>query len=75
MYVDSVQRTDRVTAQRIVNEIVRWGVSPAAADRIVGDLLERAPGAIAAAREETGGVPGDLVATIERRLAQLRAAA
>ncbi len=72
MYVDSVQRTDRVTAQRIVNEIVRWGVSPTAADRIVGDLLDKAPGAIAAAREETEGVPDDLVATIERRLARLR---
>ena len=29
MYVDGVRRTDRVTAQRMVNEVVRWGVSPA----------------------------------------------
>jgi len=48
---------------------------PTAAGKIVGDLLERAPGAIAAAREETEGVPDDLAATIERRLAQLRAPA
>lgn len=40
---------------------------------IAGDLLERAPGAIVAAREETEGVPDDLAAAIERRLAQLRA--
>ncbi|MEX2447385.1 MAG: HipA domain-containing protein [Solirubrobacterales bacterium] len=75
MYVDSVQRTDRVTAERIVNEAIRWGMSPNRATEIVGDLLERAPGAIALAGEQTSGVPEDLVATIERRLAQLRAGA
>lgn len=74
MYVDSVQRTDRVTAERIVNEAARWGMSPNRATEIVADLLDRAPAAIAAAREETGGVPDDLFATIERRLAQLRPA-
>jgi serine/threonine-protein kinase HipA len=73
MYVDSVQRTDRVAAERIVNEIVRWGTSPDRAAAIVGDILDRAPRAISAAREETEGVPDDLAATIERRLAQLRA--
>ncbi len=75
MYVDSVQRTDRVTAERIVNEAVRWGMPPSRAAEIVGDLLDRAPGAIAAAREETEGAPKDLVVMIEQRLAQLRAAA
>ncbi len=75
MYVDSVQRTDRVTRERIVDEAVRWGMSPDHAAGIVGDLLDRAPAALAAAREETEGVPADLVATIERQLAQLRAAA
>lgn len=75
MYVDSVQRIDRVTSQRIVDEIVRWGLSPATATQIVGDLLDRAPEAILAAREETAGVPDDLVATIEQQLRQLRSAA
>jgi serine/threonine-protein kinase HipA len=75
MYIDGVQRTDRVTAQRIVNEIVRWGMSPVLATEIVGDILDRAPGAIAVAREETDGVPDELVETIERRLAGLRTAA
>lgn len=74
MYVDSVQRTDRVTAQRIVNEIARWGVSPSRAAEIVGDLLDQAAAAITAAREQTEGAPNDLIATIERRLAQLQAA-
>jgi serine/threonine-protein kinase HipA len=72
MYIDGVQRTDRVTAQRIANEAVRWGLSPRRATETIGDLLEKAPTAIAAAREETDGVPTGLVATIERQLAQLR---
>ncbi len=75
MYVNGVQRTDQVTAQRIINEIVRWGMSPVLATEIVGDILDRAPRAIAVAREETEGVPDELVETIERRLAQLRTAA
>lgn len=53
---------------------IRWGMSPSRATEIVGHLLERAPGAIATAREETEGVPEDLVATIEHWLAQLRVA-
>ena len=73
MYVDSVQRIERVTSQRIVNEIVRWGMSTGRAAEIVGDLLDRASGAIAAAREETESTPDELVATIGQRLVQLRA--
>jgi len=72
MYVDSVQRTDRVISQRIINEIVRWGMSPDRAAEIVADILDRAPGALAAARDETEGAPDDLFATIERQLTQLR---
>jgi len=75
MYVDSVQRSDRVREERIVNEIVRWGAPPTRTAEIVGDLLERAPAAIAAAREETDGVPDDLAATIERQVTRLRAPA
>lgn len=72
MSVDSVQLIERVTADRIVNEAVRWGVSRANAADIVGDLLDKAPDAIAAAREETDGVPPLLVRTVERQLRQLR---
>jgi serine/threonine-protein kinase HipA len=74
MYVDRVQRTDRVTAERIVNEAIRWGMSSSRAAEIVGDLLDRVPGAITLAHEETDGVPQDLVATVERRLAEMRGA-
>ncbi len=74
MYVDGVQRTDRVTAERVAGEAVRWGLSRERAMATVGDLLERAPAAMAAAREETPGVPSDLSSTVERQLAQLRSA-
>lgn len=72
MYVDSVQRSDRVSAERIVNETIRWGVSSNRANEIVGELLDGASAAIASARDETGGAPEDLVATLEGRLARLR---
>jgi len=72
MYVDSVQRADRVTAERIVNEIAGWGVPRNRATEIVGALLDRAAAAISAAAEETDGVPDDLVAAIEQQLARLR---
>jgi serine/threonine-protein kinase HipA len=71
MYVDSVRRMDRVTAERIVSEAAGWGLPPNRAPAIAGDLLDRAPAAIAAAREETDGVPDDLVSAIERQLARL----
>lgn len=72
MYVDSVQRSDRVTARTIANEAAGWGLPREPAAEIIGDLLEKSPAAMAAAREETDGVPDNLVSTIERQLAQLR---
>lgn len=72
MYIDDVHRTSRVTAQRIANEAVRWGLSRERAVATIGNLLDQAPAAIAAARKETDGVPNDMVSTIERQLAQLR---
>jgi serine/threonine-protein kinase HipA len=72
MYIDTVQRTSRVTAERIANEAVRWGMSRERASGTIGDILERAPAAIAAAHDETDGFPDEMVATIERQLNQLR---
>lgn len=71
MYVDEVQRTDRVISTRIVNEAVRWGMPRERAVEIVGRLLDRVPPAAAAALEETDGVPVDLRSTIERQLERL----
>ena len=48
MYIDSVQRTDRVTGRRIANEAVGWGLSGERATTLVDDLLDKTPAAIAA---------------------------
>jgi serine/threonine-protein kinase HipA len=71
LYIDNVHRTNRVTALRIANEAVRWGISRNRAAEIINDLLTRAPGAIEAARDETVGVPNDLLKTVSRQVAQL----
>jgi molybdopterin-biosynthesis enzyme MoeA-like protein len=72
MYIDNVHRTNRVTAERIANEAASWGIARERAAEIVDDLLTNAPGAIAQARDETPGVPADLIKTVERQLVQLR---
>ena len=40
----------------------------------IDDVLGRAPVAIAAARDETDGVPDEIISAIERQLVQLRSA-
>ncbi|MGB7588625.1 MAG: HipA domain-containing protein [Solirubrobacterales bacterium] len=72
MYVDSVQKADRVTAERIVNEAVRWGLSRRSAEEIVFDSLDRLPAAVSAAAEEIGGLPPELPELVGRRIEQLR---
>ena len=72
MYIDTVQRTDRVTATRIVSEAARWGISRSRAIEIVAGILDRAPDAIASARDETAGLPDAIVANVEHQLARLR---
>jgi serine/threonine-protein kinase HipA len=71
MYIDTVQRTSRVTADRIVNEAARWGVGRQRAARIVADILDRAPEAVAATAAETPGLPEEIPALVERQLAHL----
>jgi serine/threonine-protein kinase HipA len=72
MYIDTVQRTDRVTAGRIANEAASWGVSRARAVATIGDILDRAPAAMSAAREQTPRLPRELYATVESQLSRLR---
>jgi serine/threonine-protein kinase HipA len=72
MYVDSIQKSDRVTAKRIVNEAVTWGMGRRAAEGIVSDLLDRLPVAISAAADETVGIPAELPELVGRRVDQLR---
>ena len=68
MYIDNVRRTNRVTAERIANEAVRWGLSRETATQIIEELLDKAPEAIASARNETGGIPGEFVSVVEGQI-------
>jgi serine/threonine-protein kinase HipA len=71
LYIDSVQRTDRVTRTRIINEAVSWGVAPERASEIVDDLLQRIPDALDRAGEETPNVPGALLTCVRRHFEQI----
>ncbi|MGP0100078.1 MAG: type II toxin-antitoxin system HipA family toxin [Solirubrobacteraceae bacterium] len=72
MYVDSVQKADRVTADRIVNEAARWGLTSASAGEVVSDLLDRLPAAISAAADEIDGLPPQLPELVEGTVQRLR---
>lgn len=74
MYIDNVRRTNRVTADRIVNEAVRWGLSRRRASEIIAEILGRAPAATQAARDETEGVPAGVLQVVDSQLAELRSA-
>jgi serine/threonine-protein kinase HipA len=68
MYVDSVQKADRVTADRIVNEAAHWGIRRPRAEQIVSDALDQLPEAVAAAAAKTVGVPDELVELVTDRI-------
>lgn len=72
MYVDTVQRADRVTADRIVNEAVRWGLSKRSAEEAVFDVLDQLPAAASAAAEEVDGLPRELPELVGKRVDRLR---
>jgi serine/threonine-protein kinase HipA len=72
MHVDNVRRTSRVTADRVVNEGVSWGLPRARCAEIVDAIVDGAPDAIAAAREETAYLPDDLLSAVGSQLEQLR---
>lgn len=72
MYVDSVQKADRVTAERIVNEATRWGMNRRIAEEIVADSLDRLPAAISQAIEEIDALPDSLPELVNKRVDQLR---
>jgi serine/threonine-protein kinase HipA len=75
MYIDDVRRTNRVTADRIVNEAARWGLPRRRASEIITELLDRASAAAQAARDETEGVPATVLEVVEAQLTQLRSSA
>ena len=72
MYIDNVHRTNQVTADRIVNEATRWGMSKRRASEVITDILERVVDAVAAATTETVGLPAEIPALVALQLAQAR---
>ena len=71
MYVDTVQKADRVTAERIVNEAVGWGLSRRSAEETVFDVLDRLPAAVSAAADEVDGLPPELPELVSKRVERL----
>src|SRR5262249_10843866 len=55
MSVDNVQRFDRVTFGRLINEAASWGMPRPRAENIVRGLLGTVPDALAKASAETPG--------------------
>ncbi|MGZ5299812.1 MAG: HipA domain-containing protein [Actinomycetota bacterium] len=74
MYVDDVRRTDRVTAERIVNEAVDWGMSRRRAAEVVEEVIARAPKAAESARRETKELPESVSDVVDSQLVRLRSA-
>ncbi|MCA1832180.1 MAG: HipA domain-containing protein [Actinomycetota bacterium] len=72
MHVDTVQRMDRVTVDRLVNEAAAWGFSRRRAAAIVDDIIERASAAAAAVQNETEAVPPSILQVIDSQLARMR---
>lgn len=72
MYVDNVHRTNRVTADRLVNEAARWGLSKRRASEVITDVLQHVPAAVTAATAETAGLPPEIPVLVESQLAQMR---
>jgi hypothetical protein len=75
MYVDSVQKADRVTPERVVTEAARWGIRRPRVQEIVSDVLDRLPAAVNGAADETEGVPQELIDLVLARIVRLSAAA
>jgi serine/threonine-protein kinase HipA len=67
MYVDTVQRTNRVTGARLANEGTSWGLSRRAAAETIKEMLDQVNEACERAKEETPDAPAELFGIIERQ--------
>jgi serine/threonine-protein kinase HipA len=72
MYVDQVQRLDRITKDRVIREATTWGMSRVIAERVVDDLLERAAEALVLASDDTPGLPAQVAQIVDSQLKRLR---
>lgn len=73
MYIDDVRRTEQVSAVRIVNEAVAWGLPRARTGDVVAELLAGVPAAVERAAAETPGVPPKLLEIVAAQLRALSA--
>jgi serine/threonine-protein kinase HipA len=71
MFVDSVQRLDRVTGARVVNEAARWGLSRDTSANVLYDLVTRAPAAVEQAASETSDLASEVLDTVASQLKAL----
>jgi serine/threonine-protein kinase HipA len=65
MYVDDVQRTDRVISSRIINEASAWNMFRWRAGEIADALLERVPAAVDRAAVVTPELPNEILAILD----------
>lgn len=72
MFIDDVRRSNRVTHERLMNEATTWGLPRRRAESVLASLLDAAPRALRLAKEETPGVPNEIVAIVETQLERLQ---
>jgi serine/threonine-protein kinase HipA len=68
MFVDTMQRINRVTADRLAQEAVRWGTPRQVAEAIIADVLEGLPQATQAALGDTADVPKTVTDAVDRQM-------
>jgi serine/threonine-protein kinase HipA len=72
IYVDNVREIDRVTGDRLVNELASWGIPRASVIELVTNLLDAVPDAVERAAIETPGLPPQIPDLVRKQLANLR---
>jgi serine/threonine-protein kinase HipA len=72
MHIDDVRRTNRVTAERLLNEAKSWGLSLQASTQSVYELLDSVDEASAIAASELEGVPEKLREIVKTQTETLR---
>lgn len=71
MYVDTLQRTERVTAHRLVAEGSSWGMSRGRAAEVISELLDRLPDAVDRAWLQTPDMPARFISVIHEQIERL----
>jgi len=74
MYIDSLQRTERVTLDRLVAEGASWGMSRGRATNLIHEVVDRLPEAVETASSQTPEMPARFLALMNEQIARLRGA-